>query len=752
MRSLLFVPADAPRKLDKGLRSGADALILDLEDSVAATAKSAARQSLAAFLAAAVPVPGRPRLLVRINDLRSGAAEADLDVAIAAGAEGIVLPKTEGGVDVAHLGALIAVREAESGRADGSTIILAIATETAVGVLRLASLAGASPRLAAVTWGAEDLSADLGAETNRLDGGAFTDPYRLARSLTLMVAAAATAVPLDTVYPAFRDLDGLARECAAARRDGFVGKLAIHPDQVPVINAAFTPAPDAVAEARAIVAAFAADPSAGVVGIDGQMFDRPHLRRAERLLARLPVPAQPGAASADAGISRRPWMRYSGALTPARAPRGGPARALPPRPDPRRDRPMNDINRSEGPATDGDVRLDDLRPEAMGLPLSGIVEIFDYGRNRQGLIPLWVGEGDQPTPDFIVEAAVRALRDGETFYTYQAGLPELRRAIADYMTSVYGGPFAGSAAPFSPDRFFVTIGGMHAIELALRMMAGSGDEVLVPAPAWPNFIGAVGMVGASAVQVPMTFEGRGADGRWRLDVERLAAAVGPRTRAIVVNSPSNPTGWVASRTDLEALLDLARRHDLWILADEIYGRIVAEGDRAPSFHDIMAPDDRIMFVQTLSKNWSMTGWRIGWLEAPPALRPTIESLVQYSTSGVPVAHQRAAIAALREGEAWVEALARRVRDNGERLCTTLAASGRIRFARPGGAFYLFCGLETGIDSRTLALRLVDEAGIGVAPGSAFGQVGEGFVRICYARKPEDIAEVVRRLTAWMALA
>ncbi|HEX4764811.1 MAG TPA: pyridoxal phosphate-dependent aminotransferase [Lichenihabitans sp.] len=392
---------------------------------------------------------------------------------------------------------------------------------------------------------------------------------------------------------------------------------------------------------------------------------------------------------------------------------------------------------------------DGLRPEALGPPDSGIVEIFNYGRNRQGLIPLWVGEGDLPTPGFIADAAARSFAAGETFYTYQRGIPELRAAIAAYMTRCYGTPFADDPTPFAPERFHVTVGGMHALQIAIRMMAGSGDEVLVPTPGWPNFRGAVMAAGGAVVEVPVQFSGRGADGRWSLDIDRLAGAVTGRTRAIVVNSPSNPTGWIASRADLEALLDLSRRHGLWIVADEIYGRLVYEAERAPSFHDVMAPDDRVLFVQTLSKNWAMTGWRVGWLEAPPELGGTIENLVQYSTSGVPVPLQRGAAMALEEGEETVQAMIARSRRSRDILCEALAGSGRLHFARPGGAFYLFARADGFADSRGLAFSMVDEIGVGVAPGSAFGEAGEGFMRLCFARDPASVAEVGRRLAAWL---
>jgi citrate lyase subunit beta/citryl-CoA lyase len=287
MRSLLFVPGDSARKLEKALGSGADALIIDLEDSVAPGAKDEARRVTAGFLEGAKGATERPRLYVRVNALDTGLIDADLDAAMPAGPDGIVLPKTVGGPDVTHLGAKLAVREAEYGLSDGVTRILAIATENARGVFALGTLAGASHRLAGVAWGGEDLSADLGAETNRREDGAYADPYRLARSLTLLAAAAAEADAVDSVYTNFRDMEGLAAECREARRDGFVAKMAIHPAQVSVINEAFAPSPGETAKARAIVEAFGANPGLGVVAIDGQMIDMPHLKRAERLLRRV---------------------------------------------------------------------------------------------------------------------------------------------------------------------------------------------------------------------------------------------------------------------------------------------------------------------------------------------------------------------------------------------------------------------------------------------------------------------------------
>jgi aspartate/methionine/tyrosine aminotransferase len=380
-----------------------------------------------------------------------------------------------------------------------------------------------------------------------------------------------------------------------------------------------------------------------------------------------------------------------------------------------------------------------LRPEALAAPDSGIVEVFHHGFGRQGLIPLWAGEGDLPTPSFISDAASRSLAAGETFYTKQRGIPELREAIARYVSRLYG-------KTLSPERFFVTIGGMHAIQIAMRLAAGLGDEVVVPSPAWPNFIGALAVAGAKPVLVPMHLH----DGRWRLDLDKVAAAITPRTRVIVVNSPANPTGWTATADELEAILGLARKHGLWIVADEIYGRFVyGEKPLAPSFHDFAGAEERVLYAQTFSKNWAMTGWRIGWLEAPEALGGTIENLIQYSTSGVATFVQRAAVTAIEEGEPFLErqiAAARRGRDI---VLESARRTNRIEMAPPDGAFYAFFRVEGITDVRQAALDLVDEAKVGLAPGTAFGPGGEGYFRLCFARKSEDVEEGMRRIEDWL---
>lgn len=285
MRSLLFVPGNSEKKLAKGFGSEADVVIIDLEDSVAAQDKAAAREIASAFIAANRNAT-RAAIYVRVNDLSTGLTDDDLAALVPAMPEGIMLPKSNGMHDIEDISARLRVTEARAGVADGATRIVAIMTETPVGVLAASTYSNRIGRLAGLTWGAEDLSAAIGAQSARDEHGNYTDLFRLARSMTLLAASAAGVEPIDTVYPNFRDATGFERECREALRDGFTGKMAIHPEQVAVINAVFTPTPESLAKAQAVVDAFDAAGNPGVVAIDGKMYDRPHLRLAERLLAR----------------------------------------------------------------------------------------------------------------------------------------------------------------------------------------------------------------------------------------------------------------------------------------------------------------------------------------------------------------------------------------------------------------------------------------------------------------------------------
>ncbi|MBY4588084.1 MULTISPECIES: pyridoxal phosphate-dependent aminotransferase [Rhizobium] len=375
-----------------------------------------------------------------------------------------------------------------------------------------------------------------------------------------------------------------------------------------------------------------------------------------------------------------------------------------------------------------------LSPRALAAPESGIVEVVNYARGREGLLPLWVGEGDLPTPDFISRAAMDALASGETFYTWQRGIPELRQALSDYYFRHFG-------HRLPVEHFYVTGSGMQAIQIAVQTMTSPGDEFVYLTPAWPNIAAALEIAGARSVGVELQFEG----GKWAVDLDRVEAAITPKTRGIFVNTPSNPTGWTATKKDLADILALARRHDLWIMADEIYALYYFAGGRAPSFLDVMQTDDKIIFVNSFSKNWSMTGWRVGWIVAPPQMGQVLENLIQYSTSGVAQFMQKGAVAALNQGDDFIAANIAKAARSRDLLCDALVATNRVETLKPDGALYAFLKIDGVTDSRSAAIDIVDKTGVGLAPGTAFGAGGELFLRACFLRDPAQVAVAAERL-------
>mgnify|MGYP000718756949 CR=1 FL=1 len=379
--------------------------------------------------------------------------------------------------------------------------------------------------------------------------------------------------------------------------------------------------------------------------------------------------------------------------------------------------------------------LDSLSPRALAAPESGIVEIINYARGRDGLLPLWAGEGDLPTPDFINRAASEALLGGETFYTWQRGIPELRQALSRYYQRHF-------AVDLPVEHFYVTASGMQAIALAVQALTSPGDEMIYLSPCWPNIVSAIDLAGAKSVCVPLSFT----DGRWTLDLERLEKAITPKTKALFINTPSNPTGWTASREDLKAILAIARRHGIWILADEIYALYYyGTEERAPSFFDVMEADDKVMFANSFSKNWSMTGWRVGWIVAPPELGQTLENLIQYSSSGLTPFMQRGAIAALDQGDDFLRSNIERARASRDVLCDALIATNRVQTLKPDGAIYAFLKIDGIDDPRKAAFDIVDKTLVGLAPGSAFGPGGGAFLRACFLRDPVQVKEAADRL-------
>ena len=283
--------------------------------------------------------------------------------------------------------------------------------------------------------------------------------------------------------------------------------------------------------------------------------------------------------------------------------------------------------------------LGPMNPFVENLEETGIVEVAQHGWDRQGLIPLWFGEGDLPTPAFITEAAADAMRRGETFYTDQRGILDLRKEIAAYMNRTFD-------IALDTDRVSLTTGGMSSLAFAMQMILEPGDEVLVIGPIWPNIYSTVEINGGISTHVSLSL--RGDD--WHLDLEALFAAVSEKTKAIFVNAPGNPTGWMIEREEQQQLLDFARERGIWIIADEVYHQLVFDRDVAPSFLQIAAHDDRLFVINSFSKSWMMTGWRLGWLTHPASLGPTVAKLVQIVTSGVPQFLHRGAIAAMRDGD------------------------------------------------------------------------------------------------------
>jgi aspartate/methionine/tyrosine aminotransferase len=382
-----------------------------------------------------------------------------------------------------------------------------------------------------------------------------------------------------------------------------------------------------------------------------------------------------------------------------------------------------------------------LRPMATELPESGILKAINYGRNRPGLIPFWAGEGDLPTPDFISEAAIQALREGHTFYTYQRGIPKLRQAIADYLQRHF-------QVAVEAERVIVTGSGMQAILLTMQALVGSGDEIVVISPVWPNIFAAIQMQGAIAR--PVTLEPRGEE--WRLDLERLFSACGSKTRAMLINTPNNPTGWVMSEDDMLRVCDFARERDLWIVADEVYSQFVYDSPRVTSFLEIMEPEEKLIITNTFSKNWSMTGWRVGWVVIPKseALAQVYENLVQYNNSGVPAFLQYGCLTAISDGDQYIKKLVERCHQGRDIVCSRLSELQNVHLIPPRGAFYLFFQVDGEDDSTAFALRMIDKANVGLAPGAAFGPGGEGSVRICFAASHPTLREGVDRLVAALA--
>jgi aspartate/methionine/tyrosine aminotransferase len=377
------------------------------------------------------------------------------------------------------------------------------------------------------------------------------------------------------------------------------------------------------------------------------------------------------------------------------------------------------------------------------VPHSRIRELAEIAMSMDGVYRLYFGESNVPTPDYIKEAAVRAMADGYTYYTENAGLPSLRRALAAYYRRLH-------AVELDPaSEIVVTASGVQALSVGIRCTLDPGDEALVLTPAWPNGASNVAMCSAVAREIPHPL----CNGRYRIDFDALAAALTPRTRLLIYTSPSNPLGWVATEDEQQALLDFARRHNLWLLADEVYDRLYYAGaklgDPVPSIMRKATRDDAVIVVHSFSKSYCMTGWRVGYLIARRDLAHKATQLNEFIISHAPSIAQRAAETALAEGEDELARMLARLKDNRDLCFAALRGIPGVTVPEPDGAFYLFPKIDGLTDSFDFCRRLLTETRVGIAPGVAFGTGGEGSVRICYAAERSILEPAMEKLARFM---
>ena len=378
-----------------------------------------------------------------------------------------------------------------------------------------------------------------------------------------------------------------------------------------------------------------------------------------------------------------------------------------------------------------------MRSAIADLPASKIREVANAGIGRSDVLAFWFGESDEVTPAFVRDAAIESLQRGETFYAHNLGMAELREALARYASALH--------RPLDASRIAVTSSGVSALMIAMQALAGAGDEVVAVVPVWPNLTAQPAILGARVTRLAL----RAQAGVWRLDLDELRRTVTPRTRVLLVNAPNNPTGWTLTRAEQQAILEHCRATGTWIIADEVYERLYyadAGSGAAPSFLDLAEPEDRLVVAHSFSKSFLMTGWRLGWLVVPPALLDAIGKLIEFNTSCAPVFVQRAGLAALHGAADFVPGLVARLKGCRDTLLPLLAALPRVQVATPAGGMYAFFRVEGEDDSLAFAKRLVAEAGLGLAPGAAFGPEGEGWLRWCFAsREPGRLVEGVARL-------
>jgi aspartate aminotransferase len=380
-----------------------------------------------------------------------------------------------------------------------------------------------------------------------------------------------------------------------------------------------------------------------------------------------------------------------------------------------------------------------LRDEVLGVHESPMVQIATVAENMAGSLKLCYGESDMPTPEFICRAATEAMAAGHTFYTHTAGSWQLRQAIAAKVLELH-------QVHYRPSEIICTVGATAALFTAIRMFVGPGDNAIVITPAYALFTNAVTMVGGESRTVPLTRAGE----RFALDLDRVREAIDSKTRMLIVNSPSNPTGWVISLDEQRALCDLAEQHDLVLLADEVYERLVYDAPLAPSFARVAPSKDRVIVVNSFSKSYNMTGWRLGWAQASERTIRAMHKAAEFITSNPAAMVQQAGIVALRDGEAYLAELRVHYLKRRAQVQTALKAIPGVLLAKPDGAFYAFFRIN-GItdDSTAFTSRLVSESGVALTPGVAFGDAGEGYVRLCFAAQEATVTEALARVRAFL---
>jgi aspartate/methionine/tyrosine aminotransferase len=381
-----------------------------------------------------------------------------------------------------------------------------------------------------------------------------------------------------------------------------------------------------------------------------------------------------------------------------------------------------------------------ISSSALSVPGSRIRELAEIAMGMDGVLKLYFGESDVPTPAFLQEAARKAMADGYTYYTENAGLPSLREELARYYSRLHGVVLDPSS------EIAVTASGVQALSLALRCLVDPGDEALVLTPAWPNGASILRLAHAVVHEMPQILCGD----RYTLDFDALEAVVTPRTRVLLYTSPSNPLGWVATQPDQDRLLEFARRHKLWLVADEVYERLYYEGSMVPSILCKATREDAVIVVQSFSKAWCMTGWRLGWLIGPKDFLARAIPLNEFFVSCPASFVQKAAETALRDGEEWIGSLVTRLRANRDYALAALRKMPGVVVPEPDGAFYLFPRIQGAEDSFAFAKKLLMETKVGLAPGVAFGAGGEGNVRICYASQRDILEEAMTRMTSFLS--